>query len=174
MQFLFKASDSVQAITTVSAESVSEQEYGSHRRKGKRGFIEFYFDSTEKLSKAIEILEAQPILDPEFDFYAMPGSPSFNGTNAPTKLPLRMLREGDDDAFTKSVDEYMSFTSSDTRQNLQRLLDIAMKHKNLLVISVTVVLPDTYSTHMYDFYYRDVAWVPELSPEEVFGPPQNK
>jgi hypothetical protein len=133
--------------------------------------MEFHFDSCEKLFKAVDILRTQPILQPNFPFTAMPGSPSYGGASSDghsvvTKLDIRKLRKQDEDVFLRYIDENMAFTSSNTRKNMQKLLDVAMKYKHLFITSVTVVLPDTYSTHMYDYYYRDVSWVPELMPEE--------
>ncbi|KAI0031907.1 hypothetical protein K488DRAFT_51022, partial [Vararia minispora EC-137] len=148
------------------------QEYEYHHKKGLRGFMEFHFDSCEKLFKAVDLLQSQPITDPNHHFFGMPGSLSYtdveaSGKPADMKLALRKLRTEDEEVFMGLIDDCMVFTSSDTRENLQKLLDLAMLHKHMLVVSVTVVLTSAYSTHLYDFLYRNINWVPEPSPEEM-------
>lgn len=54
----------------------------------------------------------------------------------------------------------MRFTENKTRPNLQHALNVAKQNKDLLVISVSVVLEGTYSTHIYDFLYRSLSWQP--------------
>jgi hypothetical protein len=52
----------------------------------------------------------------------------------------------------------MHYTENQNRTNLQRALDVSMQCDDLFVISVSVGLEDTYSTHMYDFIYRSTSW----------------
>jgi hypothetical protein len=54
----------------------------------------------------------------------------------------------------------MRFTENQKRPNLQQAIDVAMQSDDLFVISVTVVLEGTYSTHIYDFLYRSISWQP--------------
>jgi hypothetical protein len=54
----------------------------------------------------------------------------------------------------------MHFTENENRPNLQRALDVAMQCDNLFVISVSVGLEGTYTTHIYDFIYKSVSWEP--------------
>jgi hypothetical protein len=61
---------------------------------------------------------------------------------------------------TKAVQDYMRFTENKMRPNLQEALKVAMQGDDLLVISVSVVLEGTYSTHIYDFLYRSISWQP--------------
>ncbi len=52
----------------------------------------------------------------------------------------------------------MRFTEDDKRPNLQQALNVAMKNDDLFVISVSVMLEDTYSANIYDFLYRSTSW----------------
>lgn len=65
-------------------------------------------------------------------------------------------------AFVKNVDDYMHFTENENRPNLQRSLDMAGDAKNLLVISVSVKLQGTYSSHQYDFLYSGLSFNAEI------------
>jgi hypothetical protein len=60
--------------------------------------------------------------------------------------------------YTKAVQDYMRFTENNTRPNLQQALKVAMEGDDLIVISVSVMLDGTYSTHIYDFLYRSISW----------------
>ena len=46
------------------------------------------------------------------------------------------------------------------RPNLQQALKVAKQGDDLLVISISVVLEGTYSTHIYDYLYRSISWQP--------------
>lgn len=59
---------------------------------------------------------------------------------------------------TKAVQDYMRFTENQMRPNLQQALKVAKKGDDLLVISISVVLEGTYSTHIYDYLYRSISW----------------
>jgi hypothetical protein len=52
----------------------------------------------------------------------------------------------------------MRFTENQMRPNLQQALKVAKKGDDLLVISISVVLEGTYSTHIYDYLYRSISW----------------
>ncbi|KAI0320194.1 hypothetical protein OF83DRAFT_641359 [Amylostereum chailletii] len=140
-------------------------EHEHYTSRGERGFIEFHFTRWEELYDAIKALEEQPITE-EVQFCAMPGTPSYAG-EIPGKgavlqsLPLRKIRQGDEGRFMKAVDDYMHFTSNDSRPNLQIVLDRALKYKDQILVSVTVDLEDTHATHMYDSLYRRISWYPE-------------
>jgi hypothetical protein len=134
------------------------EEYGYWRKQGKRGFIEFKFYFWEQLSNAIKLIEALTPYD-NVHFVAMPNTPSYNPPGVkPFPLPLRKIAPKDCANFHEGVQNYMRFTEDDKRPNLQRALDFAMKHDDLFVISVSVMLEDTYSANIYDFLYRSTSW----------------
>jgi hypothetical protein len=54
----------------------------------------------------------------------------------------------------------MRYTENRMRPNLQQALNVARQGDDLLVISVSVVLEGTHSTHIYDFLYRSISWQP--------------
>jgi hypothetical protein len=60
----------------------------------------------------------------------------------------------------KAVQDYMRFTENHTRPSLQQAQKVAMEGDDLIVISVSVMLEGTYSTHIYDFLYRSISWEP--------------
>ncbi|KAI0061696.1 hypothetical protein BV25DRAFT_1886486 [Artomyces pyxidatus] len=141
------------------------KEYAYWKTKGKRGCMEFQFDRWEELYEAIKVIEAQPIYE-EVPFCGMPGSPSYAGYvpgegSVAIKLPRRRVKAGEELQFVKAVDDHMHFTTNENRPNLQRALDLALKSDNMFVVSVTVELEGTYSTHLYDFIYRNTSWVPD-------------
>lgn len=141
------------------------EEYARWKGEGKRGCMEFQFDRWEQLFEAIRVIEAQTVYD-EVPFTGMPGSPSYAGSipgqgDKLIKLPMRKVKVEQEGAFAKAVDEHMHFTMNENRPNLQRALDIAEKNDNIFVVSVTVELEGTYSTHLYDFYYKTLSWYPE-------------
>lgn len=151
------------------------EEYGYWRRQGKRGFIEFKFDSWRRLYDAINFIEKLDTYA-EFSFIGMPGTPSYSPPNVKQfPLPLRRIPPKDCPGFnevraesasfrvaeiTKVVQNSMHFTEDNARPNLQRALDVAMKDDDLFVISISVVLEGTYSANIYDFMYRSVSWHP--------------
>lgn len=141
--------------------------HDGRKEKGfERGYMEFHFKTFEDLFEAITVIEKQPVLG-EGIFYGMPGTPLFRPDDPGEgllghKIKLRKVVGGsDNEEFMKAVDEHMYFTRSDGRENLQTALDIASGKKNMMVLSVTVALKGTYSTHMHDFLYRDLSWEPE-------------
>lgn len=151
------------------------EEYGYWRRQGKRGFIEFKFESWRQLYDAIDFIEKLDTYA-EFSFIGMPGTPSYSPPNVKQfPLPLRRIPPKDCPAFdevrvesasfrvaefTKVVQNSMHFTEDNARPNLQRALDVAMKDDDIFVISISVVLEGTYSANIYDFMYRSVSWHP--------------
>ena len=66
-------------------------EYDYWKKRGKRGFIEFEFDSWQRLLDAIHFIEELPVYKDE-PFVAMPGTPSYAppGVKQLT-LPLRKI-----------------------------------------------------------------------------------
>ncbi|KAI0269831.1 hypothetical protein BC834DRAFT_573382 [Gloeopeniophorella convolvens] len=136
------------------------KEYGYWKRQGKRGCMEFEFDRWEDLFEAIRLVEGFPTYG-EMPFVAMPGTPSSTlpGGRQLT-LPLRRAPQEELFKFAQVIDDRLHFTENENRPNLQRALDIAMHSDNLFVISITVKLEGTYSTHIYDFFYRTISWQP--------------
>ncbi|TFY66730.1 hypothetical protein EVG20_g4362 [Dentipellis fragilis] len=142
-------------------------EYRLHRSEAleaRRGFMEFHFDRWEQLYAAIDFVESLPVFS-EADFFAMPGTPSHagfieDGAEVSQKIHLRRVTPDRALKFMKVVDSFMHFTTDDTRPNLQRALDLTEKTDNVFIMSVTVRLEGTYSTHMYDFYYKNLSWKP--------------
>lgn len=149
------------------------EEYDYWRNQGKRGFIEFKFYSWQQLHDTISFVENLEICD-EFHFVGMPGTPSYSPPSVKQfPLPLRRIPPKDCAGFnevrvesapfcvteiTQAVQNYMRFTEDNERPNLQRALDVAMESNDLFVISVSVMLEDTYSANIYDFLYRSVSW----------------
>ncbi|KAI9443213.1 hypothetical protein H4582DRAFT_2118176 [Lactarius indigo] len=125
-------------------------EYDYWKKRGKRGFIEFEFDSWQRLFDAIRFIEELPVYKDE-PFVAMPGTPSYA---PPGSMGYPTAQ------FMQVVEDYMHFTENQHRPNLQRALEVAMKCDDLFVISVSVSLDGPYSTHTYDFIYRSICWKP--------------
>ncbi|KAA1469992.1 hypothetical protein DENSPDRAFT_773939 [Dentipellis sp. KUC8613] len=130
----------------------------------RRGFMEFHFDRWEQLYAAIDFVESLPVFQ-EADFFAMPGTPSHpgfieDGAEVSQKIHLRRVTPDRALRFMQVVDNFMNFTTDNTRPNLQRALDLTEKTGNMYIMSVTVRLKGTYSTHMYDFYYKNLSWKP--------------
>ncbi|KAI0039676.1 hypothetical protein FA95DRAFT_1528321, partial [Auriscalpium vulgare] len=140
-------------------------EYEHWRYRGKRGCMEFQFDRWEELFQTIQFIEALPVYT-QVPFVGMSGSPSFggytNGVQSPIDLPLRKVVSGQEQGFVTAVDSHMHFTTNESRPNLQRALDIALNSDDMFVISVTVELEGTCSTHLYDFIYRSLSYYPEV------------
>jgi len=136
------------------------EEYDYWRKLGVRGFIEFKFYYWEHLFNAISAIEELPLYQ-DMSFAAMPDTPSYVPPNAKQlTLPLRKIPSEACVNFHEAVQDYMRFTENHTRQNLQQALKVATECDDLLVISVSVVLQGTYSTHLYDFLYRSISWEP--------------
>ena len=151
------------------------EEYGYWRKQRKRGFIEFKFYSWQQLDDTISFIEKLETYS-DFPFTGMPGTPSYSPPSV-KQFPLLLRRISPKDCagfnevrvesasfrvaeITKAVQNYMRFTEDNERPNLQRALDVAMKNDDLFVISVSVVLEDTYSANIYDFLYRSISWLP--------------
>lgn len=83
--------------------------------------------------------------------------------NVPQEIKIRKVKPGQEMSFVKNVDDYMHFTENENRPNLQRSLDMAGDSKSLLVISVSVKLQGTYSSHQYDFLYSGLSFYPEIN-----------
>jgi hypothetical protein len=135
------------------------EEYDYWRKGIKRGFIEFKFYYWEHLFNAIKVIEGLDIYD-EMPFVAMPGTPSYAPPGTKQSLQLRKILPESCVNLHEAVQDYMRFTENKTRPNLQHALNVAKQNNDLLVISVSVVLEGTYSTHIYDFLYRSLSWQP--------------
>lgn len=130
------------------------------RKRGGRGFVEFKFYYWEHLFNAISAIEQLPAYD-EMTFVAMPGTPSYVPSSAKQlTLPLRKISSDACVNFHEAVQDYMRFTENHTRPKLQQAQKVAMEGDDLIVISVSVMLQGTYSTHIYDFLYRSISWEP--------------
>jgi len=137
------------------------EEYGYWRKQGRRGFIEFKFYYWEHLDNAINFIEDHLPVYQNMPFVGMPGTPSYAPPSAKQlTLPMRRIPSEVCGGFHEAVQDYMRFTENQKRPNLQQALDVAMQSDDLFVISVTVVLEGTYSTHIYDFLYRSTSWQP--------------
>jgi hypothetical protein len=139
---------------------------GRQEKGMERGYMEFHFKTFGDLFEAIRVAEKQPIVG-EAIYHGMPGTPLFRPSDPGEgllgqKIKLRKVVGGpDNEEFAKAVGEHMYFTRSDGRENLQRALDLVTGKKNMMVLSVSVALEGTYSTHVHDFLYRDLSWMPE-------------
>lgn len=142
------------------------KEYLWHKRQGRRGFMEFHFEKFEELFEAIAFVEGLPVTG-EAMFCAMPGTPSSRSEpglgNVPQSIKLRRVPPGKELDFVRIVDDKMHFTENENRPNLQYALDLAMPSDDKFVISVTVQLQGTYSTHLYDFFYKGLTWNPGMN-----------
>lgn len=144
------------------------EEYLDMKRLGRRGCIEFYFESFEGLFEAINVLEGLLVVKEEI-FYPMPFTPTYfekpGGGPAGQIIPIRMMWK-DQPGFAEAVDAKMTFTetTADARPNLMNCLDMVGESETIFVICVTVQLQGTYSTHMYDFIYKRLSWYPEDLP----------
>lgn len=157
------------------------EEYDYWRKLGARGFIELKFYYWEHLFNAIKVIEELPVYQ-DMPFAGMPGTPSYTPPGAKQlTLPLRKITAEHCVRFhevrsflsnsaesllfrfakpTKAVQDYMRFTENQMRPNLQQALKVAKQGDDLLVISISVVLEGTYSTHIYDYLYRSISWQP--------------
>lgn len=134
------------------------EEHDYWRKRGGRGFIEFKFYYWEHLFNAISTIEQLPVYE-EVTFVAMPGTPSYVPSSAKQlSLPLRKISPEACVNFHEAVQDYMRFTENQRRPNLQQALKVAMEGDDLIVISVSVMLEGTHSTHLYDFLYRSISW----------------
>ncbi|KZP31443.1 hypothetical protein FIBSPDRAFT_1037438 [Athelia psychrophila] len=142
------------------------KEYLYRKSQGLRGCMEFEFENAEGLLKAVEFIKKQPVTEKRL-FCGMPGTPSYRlsdtSGNVPQEIKIRKVKPGQEMSFVKNVDDYMHFTENENRPNLQRSLDMAGDSKSLLVISVSVKLQGTYSSHQYDFLYSGLSFYPEIN-----------
>ncbi len=76
-------------------------EYDYWKKEGKRGFIEFEFDTWQRLFDAIRFIEDLPVHKDE-PFVAMPGTPSYASPGAKELfLPLRKVSREIFDRFNE-------------------------------------------------------------------------
>ncbi|KAJ3501512.1 hypothetical protein NLJ89_g9304 [Agrocybe chaxingu] len=145
------------------------KEFLRWKRQGRQGCIEFYFENYNELYEALRVLEALPVVD-HVSFYPMPFAPTYsedaNGKPAAQKLPVRVVTQEREEAFTREVDNRVNFTEStqEARPNMMNCLKLLGANENMFMISVTVKLHGTYSTHMFDFLYKRHSWYPEDGP----------
>jgi hypothetical protein len=129
--------------------------------------MEFHFNMFRDLFNAITVIEKQPVVG-EGVFYGIPGTPLFLPDDPAEgflgrKIKLRkVIGRPDNEEFRKAVIEHMYFTTSDGRENLQKVLDIAVGEKDVMVLSVTVCLKGTYCTHMHNFLFCNLSWKHEI------------
>ncbi|KAF8967062.1 hypothetical protein BDZ97DRAFT_1656914 [Flammula alnicola] len=145
------------------------REFLHWQRQGRRGCIEFYFEKFEDVFEAVRVLEALPIVDRK-DFYPNPLAPTYtekpDKTPIAQKLPIRTVTDEHEEAFVREVDNRMTFceSTSEARPNMMKCLELLGDNENMFLISVTVKLQGTYSTHMFDFIYKRLSWYPEDGP----------
>ncbi|KAF7365042.1 hypothetical protein MVEN_00375300 [Mycena venus] len=126
------------------------------------GIIEFLFETPAELDEALRVLHSLRVTG-EHKFRGMPGSHYERPENVPLLLRKRTSKGKEQRAFTDAVHKKMAFTEPEpgTRPNLVNLLDIVGSREDVLVICVTMRLGGTFSTHSYDFLFRDLDWSPE-------------
>ncbi|KAJ7796168.1 hypothetical protein B0H14DRAFT_2916213 [Mycena olivaceomarginata] len=125
------------------------------------GIIEFVFKTLAELDEAIRVLRSLPVVG-EYPFHGMPGTPGHYGNPEGKPLTLRKQNGKQRRAFTEAVEKKMSFTECEpgTRPNLVNLQRMVGSSEDVLVICVTMRLAGTFSTHSYDFLFRDLDWRP--------------
>jgi len=134
--------------------------YLEEKGRGRRGCMDFEFKTFEDLYEAVRVLESQPVIK-EVPFFASPSSPSYRPPgSSPDIIKLRNI--ADDELVTKVVGSKCAWVENSTRENLQVALDHVTMLDDMMVISVTVLLKGTYSTHTHDFLYKDLSY--DLSP----------
>jgi hypothetical protein len=141
---------------------------------GRRGCIEFSFETFEELFEAINVLESLLVVKEEL-FYPMPSAPTYfekpGGGPVSQIIPIRMMWQ-DQPGFAEAVDLKMSFTeiTADAGDDMADCLKLVGDSEATFLIWVTVKLQGTSSIHMHDFIYKRLSWCPEdeqaLSPKE--------
>ncbi|KAJ6475066.1 hypothetical protein C8R47DRAFT_1143418 [Mycena vitilis] len=126
------------------------------------GCIEFLFETFEELDEAIRVLRSLPAVG-EHVYQGMPGTPGQYENPDGMRLTLRKRTSKRDRAFMEAVDEKLGFTYSNAemRPNLVNLLAMAGSSEETLVICASVRLEGTFSTHSYDFLFKNIDWRPE-------------
>ncbi|KAJ6585163.1 hypothetical protein B0H19DRAFT_1108589 [Mycena capillaripes] len=126
------------------------------------GCIEFFFETFEELDEAIRVLRSLPVVG-EHVFRGMPGSHFENPDGMPIALRKRQRSAKHEREFSSAVDDKMTLTecNPETRPNLVNLLSMVGSREDMLVICVTMRLEGTFSTHSYDFLFKDLNWRPE-------------
>lgn len=124
--------------------------------------MEFEFETFEQMMETMSYIKKLPIIGEKM-FNGMPGTPSYTFDPAtqrstPRAIVLRDLRPGSELQFGAAVAKFLHFTTNDNRPNFQRALAAAAGQKNLFPVAVSVKLEGTYSTHIYDFIYRDLSY----------------
>ncbi|KAF8172003.1 hypothetical protein K438DRAFT_1852061, partial [Mycena galopus ATCC 62051] len=129
------------------------------------GIIEFLFETLAELDEAIRVLSSLPVIG-QHVFRGMPGTPGQFENPEGMPLTLRKRTAKHRRAFIEAVDKKMSFTECEpgTRPNLVNLLKMVGDTEETLVICATMRLASTFSTHSYDFLFKDLDWRPESKP----------
>lgn len=139
--------------------------YISMKREGRSGCVEFLFDTFDELDEAIRVLRSLPVVGEDI-FRTIPNLSFQPETPGGIPITLRKRSAKHERVFEKAIDEKMAFTESDgeTRPNLMNLLRIVGPSERILVLGVTMRLEGTFSTHSYDFLFKDLSWSPEDVP----------
>ncbi|KAJ7677487.1 hypothetical protein B0H17DRAFT_944921, partial [Mycena rosella] len=145
------------------------KEYIASLREGRRGCIEFLFNTSDTLNEAVRVLRELPVVGEEI-FRTMPGGPGHQENPDGMHITIRRRTAKRAKTFMKAIDRRMAFSQSnrETRPNLINLLHMVGTSERMLVVCVTMRLGGTYSTHSYDFLFKDLNWRPEDDPT----PPQ--
>ncbi|KAK7048517.1 hypothetical protein R3P38DRAFT_2869868 [Favolaschia claudopus] len=124
--------------------------------------IEFIFGTLAELDEAIRVLSTLPEIGRHV-FHGMPGTPEYTDEGTRITLRKRLAKVKDRRVFENAIKKTMSCTRCEpgTRPNLINLLGLVGSREDMLVICATMRLASTYSTHSYDFLYKDLDWCPE-------------
>ncbi|KAJ7781774.1 hypothetical protein DFH07DRAFT_791465 [Mycena maculata] len=138
------------------------QRYISMLREGSSGCVEFLFETFEELDEAIRVLKSLPVIGEDV-FRASPHSPDHLEHPNGIRITLRNRTAKRERMFVKAVDEKMAFVGSEgeTRPNLLNMLSIVDGNEKMMVLCVTQRLEGTFTTHSYEFLFKDLSWYPE-------------
>ncbi|KAJ7147116.1 hypothetical protein C8R43DRAFT_1011941 [Mycena crocata] len=141
-------------------------QYIASIREGCTGFMDFLFGTLEELDEAIRVLQSLPVVGKGI-FHTMPMAPGHQENPDGKPITLRK-RHGGKRAreFRDAVEKKLAFVEPDlvARPNLINLLRMAGSSERIFVLGVTMRLGGTFSTHSYDFLFKDVSWNPEEAP----------
>ncbi|KAJ7025399.1 hypothetical protein C8F04DRAFT_1128861 [Mycena alexandri] len=129
------------------------------------GCIEFLFEKFEQLDDAISVLRSLPVVG-EHVFQNIPNSPGWVENPKGLPITLRKRTPKRERQFLKAIHKRMEFAPNhpETRPNLVNLLRMVGSSERMLVVCVCVRLEGTFNTNSYDFFYKDLDWIPEEVP----------
>ncbi|KAJ7176014.1 hypothetical protein C8R46DRAFT_1080414 [Mycena filopes] len=125
------------------------------------GCIEFLFEKFEQLDDALSVLRRLPVVG-EHVCRNMPDSPRHQENPEGLPIILRKRTPKRERQFLNAIHKRMEFGANhpESRPNLVHLLRMVGSSEKTLVVCASVRLTGTASTNSYDFFYKDIDWVP--------------